>query len=236
MSLKEIVKDSVAILSPCANSVEPRAYQSAMALASNASANGCQAKFIGVTERMLVHTARNVLAKGFLETECEWAFWLDSDMVLPAMTIPKMMQWAKKIGGKFMTGIYYQRVGDHKPLVLVRNKDIKYEDEISFSSLIPPDGATVPFKVHAAGFGCILMHRDILAKIEEPYFKYEYVNGKEFSEDFYFCKKAMAAGIDLWAVPDLLCGHLGQAPIITKKDCDYKGEVMKCKVEAAAAM
>lgn len=233
MSLKEIVKDSVAILSPCANSVEPRAYQFAMIVASAASASGFPVRQVGVTERTLIHTARNVLANEFLATDCEWAFWLDSDMVLPANTIPVMMRWAKKLNAQFLTGIYHQRMGDHKPLALVRNESVvSYKEESEHSMVIVPEGCTTPFKIHCCGFGCVLMHRDVLLKLKNPYFKYEMQEGKkELSEDFYFCIQARKAGIDLWAIPELACGHLGQAPIITKNDFKYDGKTVAVKLE-----
>lgn len=233
MSLKEIVKDSVAILSPCANSVEPRAYQFGMVLASASSAQGFPVRQVGVTERTLVHTARNILAEEFLNTDCEWAFWLDSDMVLPANTIPIMMRWAKKLDAQFLTGIYYQRMGKHNPLVLVRDEKLrKYEDDFSHSAIIPPEGCKTPFKIHCCGFGCILMHREVLMKLEKPYFKYDYISAKkELSEDFYFCIQARKAGIKLWAIPELECGHIGQAPVITKRDFVDDGKTLKCEVE-----
>lgn len=220
MSLKEIIPDSVAILSPCANSIEPKAYQSAMSIASNASANGYNVRFVGVTERMLIHTARNVLAEGFLETDCEWSFWLDSDMVLPANTITVMMKWAKKLKAQFLTGIYYQRVGEHLPVVLIRDEKVrKYEDEFSHTPVFPPEGVKSPFKVGCCGFGCVLIHRDVYSKLERPFFKYKWINEKkELSEDFYFCLNAKKAGVDLWAIPELNCGHIGEAPIVTRKD------------------
>lgn len=233
MSLKEIVKDSVAILSPCANSVEPRAYQFGMVLASASSANGYPVRQVGVTERTLIHTARNVLANEFLSTDCEWAFWLDSDMILPPNTIPIMMRWAKELKAQFLTGVYYQRMGDHKPLVLLRNENaVQYKEEAEHSMVIVPDGCKQPFKVHCCGFGCVLMHRDVLLKMDQPFFKYECPTGKkELSEDFYFCINARKKGIDLWAIPELKCGHLGQAPIITKDDFKFDGKTVAIKLE-----
>lgn len=225
----EIVKDSIAILSPCANSVEPRSYQFAMVLASASSAEGFPIRQVGVTERTLIHTARNVLASEFLKTDCEWAFWLDSDMILPAKTIPIMVRWAKKLNAEFLTGIYHQRMGDHKPLVLVRdNEKISYDDDFSHNMVIIPDGCSTPFQADCCGFGCVLMHRNVLGKIEKPYFKYIFTEkGKEVSEDFYFCMQAKKAGIQLWVIPDLDCGHLGQAPVITKRDFKFEGETLK---------
>ena len=53
--------------------------------------------------------------------------------------------------------------------------------------------------------------------IEYPYFSY--ITGKEeISEDFYFCELAREKGIELWAIPDIDCGHLGERVPITKAD------------------
>jgi hypothetical protein len=206
-----------------------------MALVSGSSAGGYPVRQIGVTERTLINTARNVLAEQFLQTDCEWAFWLDSDMVLPANTIPVMMGWAKKLNAQFLTGVYYQRIGNHKPLVLIRDEKIrKYQDEYSHSNVNPPEGCKDPFKVHCAGFGAILMHRDVLAKLKRPFFRYSMISdeGKELSEDFYFCIKAKEAGIPLWAIPELDCLHIGQAPLIGKKDFVPDEKTVKFKVES----
>ena len=232
MSLKEIVKDSVAILSPCANTVEPRVYQVGMVLASSSTLAGYPVRQVGVTERTLIHSARNILASEFLNTDCEWAFWLDSDMVLPPNTIPIMIGWAKRLKAEFLTGVYYQRMGDHNPLILIRDeKQRKYEDEFSHSNINPPEGCKTPFKVHCCGFGCVLMHRDVLNKMDKPYFKYDFFDKKELSEDFYFCIQARKKGIDLWAVPELECFHIGQAPLIGRKDFKSDGKTLKYEIE-----
>lgn len=225
--LKEIVKDSVAILSPCANSVEPKSYQFAMSLVAGACNQGFKVRQVGVTERTLIHTARNVLADGFLNTDCEWAFWLDSDMVLPDNTIPVMLNWAKKLKAEFLTGIYYQRIGEHRPLVLIRDEK---RDKWGGFNVNPPEGDTRPFKVHYCGFGAVLMHRSVLLKVERPYFKYEFIDGKDFSEDFYFCEQARKKGIELWVIPELQCLHIGQADLVGRKD--FKGETRKVVLEA----
>lgn len=229
--LQEIVKDSVALLSPCANSVEPRAYQFAMSLVSSSSKNGYPVMQIGVTERTLIHSARNILAEGFLASECEWAFWLDSDMVLPSNTIPVMMKRAKELKAEFLTGVYYQRIGEHRPLVLTRIPGKEYKDEYGHSNVNPPERYKDPFCVDCAGFGCVLMHRSVLEKLKKPYFKYLFSDdGHDISEDFYFCVQAKKAGIKLWAIPELQCFHIGQAPLIGRKD--YKGkEDLKVELE-----
>lgn len=219
-ALHVIVPDTVAILSPCAGAVYPKAYQSGMGLVANASASGYKVTFVGVTERQVIHTARNVLAEGFLKTDCEWAFWLDSDMVLEARSITVMMAWAKKLKARLLTGLYFQRLGQHMPLALIRDEvNRKYEDVYSHTAVCPPPGSKTPFKVHAAGFGCILMHRSVLSEMEFPYFKYQYISDvKELSEDFYFCMKAREKKIDLWVIPEITCKHIGEEPLIGMDD------------------
>ena len=59
--------DSVTILCPISESVPPLTFQTGMSLAAYASAQGVKVPYIGVTERTLVDTARNVLAREFLK-------------------------------------------------------------------------------------------------------------------------------------------------------------------------
>lgn len=231
MAVKEIKKDSIAFLMPCGGPVEPRVLQSAINLVTTAQVNGYTVRQVGITDRTLIHTARNFLSIGFLEhTDCEWAFWMDSDMILEARTLPIMMAWAKRLDAKMLTGIYYQRMGDHKPVLWkkqVRSLDgtiaHSTEDEYSHFFIYPKEMKGQPYPVDVAGFGCVLLHRDVLEAMKKPYFRFEFYKGddgkeKEASEDFYFFVQAKKLGFQLWAVPELQCGHLGQAPTITHKD------------------
>lgn len=229
-SLKEIKRDSVALLVPCGAPVEPRVLQSTVNLVTSAQMQGITVRQVGVTDRTLIHTARNILADGFLKTDCEWAFWMDSDMILEARTIPLMMSWAKKLSAKLLTGIYYQRMGEHRPILWrkeTKSKDGTWKrttkDRYSSHLVFPKSIGGEPFRVDVAGFGCVLMHRDVLEKLSKPYFRFDFYEDEdgrqlEASEDFYFFTRAREAGIELWAVPELKCGHLGHAPVITHAD------------------
>jgi hypothetical protein len=113
--------EKIAFLCPVAQVFNPKVVQHTIAMVAYASARGYEVQQVGVVERMLIHQARNVLAEGFMRTECDWAFWMDSDMLMPADTIVKLVEQAKKLDTKFMTGVYYQRLGEHLP-VLWRKK------------------------------------------------------------------------------------------------------------------
>lgn len=224
----EIIKDSIAFLMPCGAGVEPRSVQSAMSLVGFSIANGFMIRQIGVTERTVVHTARNFLAAEFLRSECEWAFWMDSDMILEPRTIPVMINKIKAQGGLIGTGVYYQRLGIHKPLIFKRDPKTpdgkllfpgQMPDDYGHAHIIPASGATGLFKCDAAGFGCFLTHRSVFDRMAQPYFRNHFqADGKEVSEDFYFCIQARLLGYDIWVVPELRCGHISNGIVITEKD------------------
>ena len=205
---------SVAILVPCCGPVDPKVFQSALAMAAATSEQKIDQ--VGVTNRVLVDEARQWLAEGFLQTDCEWAFWMDADMILEPRSINVLLSWAKKLDAKMLTGIYYQRQGNHKPIIWRRDGQYAEGDDYSHNTVIPPPGVKDPFVIHCAGFGCMLIHRDVfteVAKEGKPWFTHVWysVNGngerKKSSEDFYFCVKARKAGFKLWAVPELRCGQ-----------------------------
>lgn len=221
--------EKLAVLCPVAESVDPVVFQHTMAMISFASQNGVEIKQVGVTKRTLIHSARNALAKGFLSTDCEWAFWMDSDMLLPANAINRLLEVSKSKNSKFVTGIYYQRLGEHLPVLW--RKDPVSEDGIQLISdpknndkheayrhhyVVPSKDSKEPFKADVCGFGCVLMHRELLEKIPYPYFK---TISDECSEDFYFCVQARKFGFELWADPLMVLGHIGDPVIITKNQC-----------------
>jgi hypothetical protein len=127
-----------------------------------------------------------------------------------------------------VTGIYYQRKGMNYPVLWSRGEEL--EESGNFTGLNHPKSKTnkyvgtfvfphkdkkEPFKVHASGFGCVLVHRSVLEVMPRPWFKF--IKG-ECSEDFYFFVNAQELGFDLWAEPTILLGHIGDAPVITKND------------------
>lgn len=222
-------KTKIAFLCPIAESVDPRTFQSALAMVSYATAHGYEVSQVGVTERTLIHQARNQLALGFKQTECEWAFWMDADMICPPETIVRLIETAKAKETKFVTGVYYQRVGpNHLPVLWRKQPELLDGRKVEFDKAVKIDGKEAylhhfiipsgkePIRADVAGFGCILMHRELMDKVPYPYFK---TISDDCSEDFYFCIQAREAGYELWADPSLDLIHIGQPKLVTKRDC-----------------
>ena len=223
---------TVSLLCPIAETVSPLAFQSAVCVVGYACANGVKVKSIGVTERTLVDTARNLLVKEFLATDSEWAFWMDADMVLPKETIVRLLEVAKEKDAKMVTGIYYQRGNKHFPVcwlrtdttedgskVLHENPDEYDANEYIGMYALPGPEAKEPFEVRTAGMGCVLIHRSVFETLSFPWFKF--IDGK-CSEDFYFFVTAGKKGFKLWADPSLDLGHIGTPQIVRKEDCYRK--------------
>lgn len=233
--------DKVALLCPIAESVSPKTFQSVMAMVGYSTAKKVAIGHIGVTERTLVDTARNTLTTSFLKTDNEWAFWIDSDMTFPKDTLVMLLETAKKKRAKMVTGVYYQRGGKHFPVLWVRDPKLesgskvlhKNQNEYNQNEYIgmyalPGPDAVEPFKVATAGFGCVLVHRDVLELMDYPYFQFL---PDKCSEDFYFFVNAKKKGFQLWADPRIDLRHIGEAPLIGREDCYKALEENKVCVE-----
>lgn len=234
------MSDKVVFLCPIAESVPPKTFQSALAAVAYASANGVQIEHVGISEREMIDGARNRLTEAFLQTGVEWAFWMDADMVIPPNTITELLKVAKEKEAKLVTGIYYQRKGYNMPVIWSRGielesgakaadvpqaADNKYVGAFTF----PAPGKKDPFPVHAAGFGCVLVHRLVFESLSNPWF--EFVKDK-CSEDFFFFVNAKEKGFTAWAVPSLKLGHIGDAPVITEADFYKKAFERDIQVDA----
>ena len=81
-----------------------------------------------------------------------------------------------------------------------------------------------PFKASVVSNGMMLVKTEVFDNIEWPYWRTEYEVGDIVTgADIYFCRKAKAAGYDLWVDPKLKCNHfkmvdlLGIAKLYIKK-------------------
>jgi FkbM family methyltransferase len=66
-------------------------------------------------------------------------------------------------------------------------------------------------EIGGCGFGCVLVHKKVLAEVGYPQFEYHPAlnHDNTISEDTDFCKKARDKNFTLWCDPSILCGHIG---------------------------
>ena len=171
--------------------------------------NGLRVDQMAVTERMVVHWARNELAKECREYKCPWTgekfthiLWLDDDQ---AFTPDLLVCLARSQHLDVIGALYYGRQ-KHLPVVYVRDDT---DDMYSHYPMI-----TVPphvIEVDAMGFGGVLMRREVLDKLEEPYFKFD-----NAGEDIYFCAHAKKQGVKIHLDGRYDMGHIGDPQVVTR--------------------
>lgn len=158
-------------------------------------------------ERMVV--SRNLLRKKISEEGYDFFLNLDQDIIPPNDIIERMLKNNKKI----QTGVYFvynNQYSSENSRYLIPT--LWVSDEVS-SKVI--DGASVRLmhpketeqdnvvKVISCGSGCLLVHRDVLEKIEfryDPFFPY--------FDDNWFCRDAFYQGFEIYADLSIKCKHL----------------------------
>lgn len=235
------MRKDVSIAIPIAQVVEPKTLRSMMVMVNHSARNGINIHNIGITERMLIDDARNSITEGFLKDSVEWLFWMDSDMTFPEDTLVKLFKVAEEKQAKMVTGIYYQRKGMNYPVLWSRGEELEESgtktglnspraavNKYVGTFIFPHPDKKEPFKAHAAGFGCVLVHRSVFEIMKRPWFKF--IKG-ECSEDFFFFVNAHELGFDLWVEPTIDLGHIGDAPVITKQNFHKNAALANIEIE-----
>ena len=201
---------AVAIVTPCGDyEVAFKFARSVVNMVAYSWMHGLKVYQMGGTERMIVHWARNELAKSSLEHTNHLTgqtfthlLWLDDDHVFnPDLAL----YLARNQHLDMVSALYYARIGKHIPVAYVKDDtDDKYRH---FPLIQAPDGLA---EVDAVGFGALLMRLDVLEGMEYPFFSFD-----RCGEDIYFCVKAKEKGFKVWLDGSYRLGHIGEPGIVT---------------------
>ena len=158
-------------------------------------------------ERMV--KARNILRQKVLNEGYDYFLNLDQDIIPPKDIIERMLKHGKKI----LTGVYF--VYNNQYALGPSNYSIP---TIWVSSDINPDtfdGASVKLmhpketeddkvvRIVSCGSGCLLIHRDVLKKIEFRYDKFF-----PYFDDNWFCRDVFYNNFEIYADTSIKCKHL----------------------------
>lgn len=136
----------------------------------------------------LVYDAREQAAKYFLESDCDYMLFLDSDMVPPADMLIKLIQHDKPI----VSALAFRRVPSYEPCI--------FKGDMEFY-LDYPKGL---IEVTGVGMACTLIKREVFEKVPQPWF-----TPTALGEDLSFCKRATDAGYKIFCDTNMICGHVG---------------------------
>lgn len=192
--------------SPTYGPVDPQALRSQRVAIMHAAANGHTWVADASPDRMKFDVARNASVQSALQSVemdgAEYVFWCDSDVILPASAVTRLLSY----GLDFVTGVYFQRVHPHWPLIAHFNED---RQSFNWISNWPPDTVA---PIDGAGFGCLITSTKLLDAIGDNWFTYQ-----KYSEDFDFCMKAKKLGYQLYVDTGVLCGHLADPVPVTRE-------------------
>jgi len=139
----------------------------------------------------IVHN-RNLICREFLKGDCDWLMTVDSD-VCPSLDILKVLDNGKKIIAPIN---FVWKPWGLAPLLSKKAEEHGY-------IVTDPDAANSPdrvVEVDATGTTCLFIHREVIEKMESPWFLFEYDKEGKISlgEDYYFCQKAKKLGYGIW--------------------------------------
>jgi hypothetical protein len=156
---------------------------------------------VGITDRTYTHSAGNRLIQDFLADETLTHLALtESDMLLPDAAFVKLLALRKPIA----SGVYFLRGGNGQPCLYVRALSMAGDCYgMTPVSVFPSE---TPFLLRGCpGLGCLLMEREVFAKIAYPWF--DLAEGK-FGSDLYFFTNALKAGVETWVDPRVRCAQI----------------------------
>lgn len=109
---------------------------------------------------MTADHSRNLIAGDFLKSKSDWLFWIDSDTLVPAGALERMLG----LGKTLVSGLYYGKHGEHPPIAYFQQN----------GAYVPLDkytkwekGEIIP--IDSAGMGCALTHRSVFEDIMQNY-------------------------------------------------------------------
>lgn len=180
-------------------------------------------------ESMIVGKARNLVSALAREQKVDVVLFVDDDVLIP-INAGELIDQAMEFG--VVSGIYFNRRTPFNPQIY------KAADEhgSAFWPIMdyPKEGDLFP--IDAAGAGCLAVRSDIfdllkaswenqledLPELPEPFDRilrglspwFEFLDRQ--GEDFYFSNRVREAGLQMYANPNVKCGHIG--PMIYQEE------------------
>jgi hypothetical protein len=163
-----------------------------------------------------VDDARNRLLERVLNLDDPPAthiFWMDSDMVIPANTIPYFVERNLDV----IAGLYFQRGAPHSAVAYYETEEGPYVID-----RIAPIEIDRLYNVDAVGFGCVMInlnaYRTLMEKYEGPVHvgtgRAPRLPVQRQSEDFYVCRRMREQGYNIYLDSSVMCGHV-RSQVIT---------------------
>lgn len=171
-------------------------------------------------------SARNELASKRMG---EFTLMLDTDQVFRPSTLGDLWRTMREHNMLVLTGVYYQKQAPFMPL-LYRMR----EDEDQTFQMLTDFPRDMPFRVAAAGAGCLLIRNEVLARIERELGEGPFDIRHPFSEDLSFFRRLMDLEIEVWCDPRVATRHLRTVEVTDEDHRDATGGMQVKRYPAVA--
>lgn len=203
MNNKELVnmhvrEKTILIAIPTAKNIEAETFKSIYSLEVPRGYKTQFQYFYGYNVEQVRNLIADWVVKGF-----DYLFSVDSDIAFPPDTLKKLLAHDKDL----VSGVYIQRNADAHVVELYEHTANGGTTNIPWQK-IQGKGLV---RIAGCGFGCVLVKKEVFAKIGYPQFKYHSAldHRNTVSEDVDFCAKAIAAGFELYTDTSIICDHIG---------------------------
>jgi len=150
--------------------------------------------------------ARNICVEQFLKSDCEYIFWIDSDMNCPLNTLDKLLLADKSmISAVCLWWKYVPETDEHCiiPMAVKGGKNIT------------GNGST---EVDRSNVNCTLIKREVMESVGIGKFYYDFSNTERTilnsSEDYTFCDAVKAAGYNIYIDFNIITSHFKTVDVL----------------------
>lgn len=156
--------------------------------------------------------ARNSIVTTALQFGCDYLLFLDDDHIFDwkELPTPESYDFLETLiaHDKDIVGcLYYHRTGKYRPVLMK-----KIPGDTKAYTFMADDEITGELqRVDVQGGGVMLIKMKIFDKMTPPYFEPEMqTDGDNYGTDIQLCRKATAAGFEVWCDTSIVVGHLKQ--------------------------
>ena len=198
----------VLIAIPCMDMIDTGFVQSLMGLDVNSETR------IRFLPGSLVYDSRNQLTEIARASECEYIFFLDSDMTFRGDVLRKLLEDAEENNIDIVTGLCFTRRQPIRTAIFSKceysiDKDGQlFPDAVNYMDY--PKNALFP--VAACGMACCLIRMSAVDNVLKNY-GLPFSPAQGWGEDLSFCIRARELGHSIYCDSRIKIGHIGKTVI-----------------------
>lgn len=160
-----------------------------------------------IQQDMPIDKARNMLVEIALSKNADYWLWMDTDNILPDNALDTLIKNMDDKKADLVSAIYFEKSKPYYPVIR------QYHSGGFWKIENPPLGQII--EISGCGMGACLMRPDIFKKISYPWFKFNHETWGhkdiQLSEDLYFCRQLIKAGLKLYCNTGLVAAHIGSS-------------------------